>query len=221
MLKIMRQHAKYFYVLFFIVILSFIFWGVGTVDKGNSSIVAEVGKYKITTQQYDRAYYRVFSYYRDIYQDQFDEEMQEKLKLRENVLASLISNKLLLITAEKSGITVSDDELNEAITNDPLFMNNGVFDKDIYENKLRLLRISPEGYESIKREELKILKIRRMIELSVTLPEDEFANISVDDQTMQTLKDAILNNEKEKALKAFVEGAKKNTKIKVYEDLIY
>jgi peptidyl-prolyl cis-trans isomerase D len=44
MLKVMRQHAKYFYVLFFIVILSFLFWGIGTVDKtGRGGVIAEVG----------------------------------------------------------------------------------------------------------------------------------------------------------------------------------
>ena len=48
----MRKHARYFYVLFFIVILTFIFWGVGTVDKtGPAEIVAEVGKYKITNRR--------------------------------------------------------------------------------------------------------------------------------------------------------------------------
>ena len=55
MLKAMRKHARYFYVLFFIVILTFIFWGVGTVDKtGGKEILAEVGKYRITTEDYIR-----------------------------------------------------------------------------------------------------------------------------------------------------------------------
>ncbi len=47
MIKALRKHAKYFYILFFIVILTFIFWGVGSVDKtGEDEVVAEIEKYK-------------------------------------------------------------------------------------------------------------------------------------------------------------------------------
>jgi len=60
MLKIMRKHAKYFYVLFFIVIITFVFWGVGTVDKtGVIEIVAEVGPYKILADDYVSTYERM------------------------------------------------------------------------------------------------------------------------------------------------------------------
>ena len=80
MLKAMRQHARYFYVLFFIVILTFIFWGVGTVDKTPGvEVIAEVGKYKITAEDYWRTYDRVYRFYREIYKDQFDEEMEKKM----------------------------------------------------------------------------------------------------------------------------------------------
>ena len=78
MLMSMRKHAKYFYVLFFIVILSFVFWGVGTVDKtGGAEIIAEVGNYKITAQEYWRTYDNVYRFYRDVYKDSFDEEMEQ------------------------------------------------------------------------------------------------------------------------------------------------
>ena len=44
MLESMRRHARYFYVLFVVVIITFIFWGVGGVDKSASVNVAEIGK---------------------------------------------------------------------------------------------------------------------------------------------------------------------------------
>ncbi len=112
MLKMMRHHAKYFYVLFFIVILSFIFWGVGTVDKTSSGgIVAEVGKQKITQEDYYRAYDNAFKFYKDLYKEKFDEEMQKQLNLKNSVLDSLIGNRVLLLAAAENGIKVSDEEL--------------------------------------------------------------------------------------------------------------
>src|SRR5271169_2958892 len=116
MLKAMRKHARYFYVLFFIVILSFIFWGVGTVDKtGSTEIVAEIGNYKITNDEYWKTYDRIYRFYRELYKDKFDEETEKKLNLKENVLDSMINERVLLIAAKEMGIGVRDDELQESV----------------------------------------------------------------------------------------------------------
>jgi peptidyl-prolyl cis-trans isomerase D len=221
MLKLMRHHAKYFYVLFFVVILSFLFWGVGTVDKTSSGgIVAEVGKYKITQEEYFRAYDNAFKFYKDLYKEKFDEELQKKLKLKDTVLDSLIGNRVLLLAAAENGIKVSDEELNQAIMNEPAFLKNGAFDKQVYENTLRLSRLTPEVYESMKRQELIITRMRRLIELSAAPPVIDLANVSADERTLKALKDAMLNDAKDKTVKAYIEGYKKTLKIKEYRQLI-
>ena len=221
MLKMMRHHAKYFYVLFFIVILSFIFWGVGTVDKTSSGgIVAEVGKYKITQEEYYRAYDNAFKFYKDLYKEQFDEAMQAKLDLKNTVLDSLINNRILLIAAEENGIRVSDEELNDAITREPAFMKEGVFDTQVYQNTLRLSRITPELYEAMKRDELSATRMSRLIELSAHPAVVDLGGMSADDQTIKALKDAMLNDAKDKAVKAYIEGYKKSLKIKENRQLI-
>ncbi len=224
MLKAMRHHAKYFYVLFFIVILSFIFWGVGTVDKtgDRGNIVAEVGKYKITGEEYWRTYDRMFNFYRDMYKEKFDEEMQKKLNLKEVVLNSLVNNRVLLIAAKENGIMVTDDELNDAIRNEPAFSRDGAFDSQVYQNRLKLMRLTPEAYESAKREDLILTKMRRLIELSAPVPtSDELAQISAsDDQSTKALQNAVVENAKTTALKAYVEGMKRGLNIKVYTDRI-
>ena len=221
MLKMMRHHAKYFYVLFFIVILSFLFWGVGTVDKTSSGgIVAEVGKQKITQEEYYRAYDNAFKFYRNLYKEKFDEEMQKKLNLKDSVLDSLIGNRVLLLAAEENGIKVSDEELNEAITNEPAFMKNGVFDSQVYQNTLRLSRMTPEVYEPMKRQELVIAKMTRLIELAANPPVMDLSGISADDQTLKAMKDALLNDARDKAVKSYINTYKKSLKVKEYRQLI-
>jgi len=221
MLKMMRHHAKYFYVLFFIVILSFLFWGVGTVDKTSSGgVVAEVGKYKISQEEYYRAYDNAFKFYKDLYKEKFDEEMQKKLKLKDTVFDSLIGNRVLLFAAAENGIKVSDEELNDAIIKEPAFMKNGVFDNQIYQNTLRLSRITPEAYESMKRQELTIARMTRLIELSVNPSVIDLGNVPADDQAVRALKDAMLNDAKDKAVKAYINGCKKSLKIKEHRQLI-
>jgi len=221
MLKMMRHHAKYFYVLFFIVILSFLFWGVGTVDKTSSGgIVAEVGKQKITQEEYYRAYDNAFKFYRDLYKEKFDEEMQKKLNLKDSILDSLIGNRVLLLAAEENGIKVSDEELNEAITNEPAFMKNGVFDTQVYQNVLRLSRMTPEVYEPMKRQELVIAKMTRLIELAANPPVIDLSGVSADDQTLKAMKDALISDARDKAVKSYINTYKKSLKVKEYRQLI-
>jgi peptidyl-prolyl cis-trans isomerase D len=221
MLKMMRHHAKYFYVLFFIVILSFLFWGVGTVDKTSSGgIVAEVGKQKITQEEYYRAYDNAFKFYKDLYKEKFDEEMQKRLKLKDTVLDSLIGNRVLQLAAVENGIRVSDEELNEAITNEPAFMKNGVFDEQVYHNILRQSRITPEMYEPMKRQELVITKMTRLIELAFSPPVIDLSNVSADEQTLKAMKDSLINDARNKAVKSYIDAYKKSVKVKEYRQLI-
>jgi SurA-like N-terminal domain len=223
MLKVMRKHAKYFYVLFFIVILSFLFWGIGTVDKtGKGEIVAEVGKHKITVQDYWRSYENVNRFYREIYKDKFDEAMEKKLNLKEKVLDSMIQEQVLLIAAKEEGVSISDEELQDAITHEPAFLRNGVFDKNVYQNRLRLMRITVEEYERSKRQELLLNKMRHLIELSVDVPDENtnLQKLSGDEKSINMLREAMLSEKQEKAVSSYVEGLKKSMKIKVDTKLI-
>ncbi|HYQ48203.1 MAG TPA: SurA N-terminal domain-containing protein [Thermodesulfovibrionales bacterium] len=221
MLKTMRHHAKYFYVLFFVVILSFIFWGVGTVDKSsNAQIVAEVGKYRISTQDYARVYEGMLKFYRDLYKDKFDDEMQKKLNIKEKAIDTLVSQTVLLVAAQDTGIAVSDAELKEAIVNEPAFMRDGVFDASVYQNVLRYSQLTPGMYEGKKREELLIGKMTRLIQTAALTPDAGLGAISADDQTKKMILDAMTNDAKEKAVQAYVEGYKKKIKVKINTQLL-
>lgn len=223
MLKIMRKHARYFYFLFFIVIITFIFWGVGTVDKTNSvETVAEIGKYKITTEDYWRTYDNVYRFYKEIYKDKLDEKMEKKLNLRDKVLDSMINERILLLVSKEVGITVNDQELREAIESEPAFLKNGVFDKDIYANRLRLNRITPEIFEASKRQELVLTKMKRFIELSVEIPnlDVDIPQSSENAQLSMMLRQTAFNAEKDKVIESYIAGLKKQIKIKINKDII-
>ena len=221
MLKAMRHHAKYLYFLFFIVILSFLFWGVGTVDQSsNAQVVAEVGKHKISAQDYRRVYDNYYKFYRDLYKDKFDEEMQNKLNLKDKSIETLIGQTILLIAAEENGIKVSDSELKEAILNEPVFTKNGVFDNEIYQNTLRLSRLTTGVYESNKREELIIQKMSRLIQTAAITPDAGFDNISADEQTKKMIRDAMTKDAKEQVVRSYIEGMKKKLKVKINTQLL-
>lgn len=212
MLKAMRKHARFFYVLFFIVILSFIFWGVGTIDKSINVAVAEIDKEKVSLEEYWRAYDRVREFYRETLKEGFTEEVEKNLNLKQKVLDILIDERVLLIAAKKAGLTVSEKELEEAIINDPAFMRDGRFNRDVYIRTLELNRLTPQIYESMRKKELLLTKMRRVITESVDIPQVDLKD--------DALRQAMLSSMREGAVKSYVEGLKKGLKIKVNQQLI-
>ncbi len=219
MLQAMRKHAKFFYVLFFIVILSFIFWGVGTVDKQTGVPVAEVGKDRITSEEYWASYERAREFYRNIMKENFNEEFEKRVNLKRQVLDSLIDESVLMAEAKKQGITVSDAEVEDAIVNDPSFLRDGKFNKDTYLRILQLNRLSPELFESSKRRELTVAKMRRIVEESVDVSDVDITQ-KVEGQTQDSLRQAMLGQMRNAALKSYLDGIKKQMKIKINEQLI-
>jgi len=167
MLQGMRKHARYFYVLFIIVILSFIFWGVGPLDKPTELTVAEVGKEKITIEEYWRTYENARTMYRQIFRDQFNEELEKKLNLKEAVLESIINERVMLAAAADMGITVSDLEVQDAILSNPQFKRDGVFKKEVYFRTLELNRMTPEQFERSTRQQMAVSKLKSIIWASV------------------------------------------------------
>jgi peptidyl-prolyl cis-trans isomerase D len=219
MLEQMRKRAKYFYFLFALIIVSFVFWGVGPDQNGSGvQALAKVGDYTVSTQEYWRAYGNMEDLYRDVYKEEFDEAKREEL--RQTVLNNLINNRLFLIAADEAGIRVSDEELEEAIMNEPSFNREGAFSSQIYQNTLRLSRLTPAGYEAIKRQELVVAKMMALVEATVDLSPGEWEGMSGDEQILKTLKEAMLEQKKQAAYQSFIEALKRRIPVTVNEELI-
>lgn len=219
MLQSMRKHAKFFYVLFFIVILSFVFWGIGTVDQEQGSFIAEIDNMKISQEEYWRAYERMREVYREMNKGQFTEEMEKKLNLKASLLNAMVEDKVLMVAAKKLGVAVSNKELRDAITTDPQFMRDGIFRQDVYFRALQLMRVTPELYESKLMQQLTALKMKRLIWTTVdTASNDALASALAKND--QAALDQLLFNKRNIAVKSYVESMKKTIKVKVNSDLI-
>jgi peptidyl-prolyl cis-trans isomerase D len=167
-IKILREHAKYFYFLFFLVIITFIFFGIGTVDKPKIEYVAEVEGQKISAEKFWRNYEEIRRFYREVYKEKAT-EMEQGLK--EKVLEDLINEEVLLWFAKKYAIETTDKEVQNVIINDPRFMRNGIFQKDIYFQILKLNRLTPSQYEAYLKREITIGKTLQIIASSKGITE--------------------------------------------------
>ncbi len=221
MLELMRSHKFFSFFLLsaitFMIIITFVFWGIGPKDNPTTGIVAEVENKRLTIDEYWRAYDNEYKRLREIYQNEDD---IKKLDISEKVLGSLIDRMVLTVAAEKAGIRVSEEELQKEIMKMPYFQRNGVFDPDVYRRALKLNRLTPQIFEEQLREDLIFIKMSRLIKEASDLTVDEKELIESLKEKNPQIAEAILSSKGNQALKAYIEAMKKRMKIKINRDLI-
>ncbi len=152
MLRFMRRHATGFLIkaLFGVIIVVFIFWGVGSFRE-REKVVAEVGPYKIYYTEYADTYNRFLNIYKMLYKDSLDENILKSLKIKEKVMDELTDKYVMLINAKEMGIHVYDKELNDYITGMNAFKRDGRFSQKVYEEILRRHNLDPKRFEEGER----------------------------------------------------------------------
>ena len=139
MLDYIRSNAQSFgvKVAFAIIILVFMFWGVGSLtDGGSSNVVAKVNGEAITAQQFEQAYQRAAEY--AMRNDpSLTREALVQQKLGRQVLNELISAQLIRQEAARVGMTVSPEEMHYVVSKLPAFQDaQGKFDPEAYKRNI-------------------------------------------------------------------------------------
>lgn len=222
MLEIMRSH-KFFSVfllgfLTIVITVAFVFYGIGPQQNQSDVVIAWVDKERITVAEYSYTYDIAYRRARETYQN---EEEIRKLNLENKVIEKLINEKVLMIAAKNIGITVTREELQEAIMNEPTFQKDGVFNKDVYIRRLELIRMTPKIFESKLMNDLMLNKILRLIgETAELTSKDMDAPDLIKGSNKAQLTEIFLSVKKELAIKAYVEGLKRQMKITINKKFI-
>ena len=135
--------SKSFFVklLVGIIILPFVFWGMGDVFRGgNQNVIATIDSKKISTQEFVNYLNRL-----NLNKDQI--ESLPKTNLVEKVLSEYIGKKVMSLEIEKSGIVVNDNSLRNIIKSDSLFFKENKFSRTEYEKFLIKSNISAPSFE--------------------------------------------------------------------------
>lgn len=218
------MHSNKFFSVFvlsavtFMIIISFLFWGIGPKDNPTLSYVAHIEDEKVTVEEYWRTYDREYKKAREQYTD--DKEI-EALNLPDKVIAALVDRKVLLVAAENAGITATDKELQEAIVSEPYFQKDGVFNPEIYKRALRLNRTTPQAYEAGLRQDLVVSKVSRLIGEAAELTQEEYKMLeSVESANKGQLEEIFLKSKSSQTLQAFIESYKRKLEITINRDLV-
>ncbi|MDQ7031833.1 MAG: SurA N-terminal domain-containing protein [Desulfonauticus sp.] len=167
MLDFMRRNARSWgiKIVFGLIIVVFIFWGIGSYRSNKAAIVAEVNGRPIPVQEFSAAYERTIQKLRQ-QNPNLSSEQLKAMQVKEQVLNQLINAELLKQKAEQLGIDVTPVELRKAITSLPFFQNkNKQFDPNLYQQLLKLNGLTPADFEHDYAHNLLIEKIRSFITL--------------------------------------------------------
>ncbi len=135
--------SKSFFVklLVGIIILPFVFWGMGDVFRGgNQNIIATIGSKKINTQEF-------LNYFNRLDLNQNDLKNIKKSDLFEQVLSEYIGKQVMALEIEKSGIVISDNSLRDIIKNEKIFFKNDKFSRTEYEKFLLKSGVTAPTFE--------------------------------------------------------------------------
>ena len=125
-----------------IIILPFVFWGMGDVFRGgNQNVVATVDSNKISTQEF-------VNYINRLNLNEEQVKNLSKTDLIEQILSDYIGKKVMALEIEKLGIVVSDNSLRDIIKNDKSFFKNDKFSRTEYEKFLLKSGITAPQFEA-------------------------------------------------------------------------
>ncbi len=167
MLTSIGKFSKSFFVklLVGVIILPFIFWGMGDVFRGgNQNVIASIDSEKVSTQEFVEYLRRL-----NLNEDQI--KNLPKTDLIEKILSEYIGKKVMALEIEKLGITVNDNSLRNIIKGDKLFFKDNKFSRTEYEKFLIKSGISAPLFEENIAEQEKRRQFLSVLSGGIVIPE--------------------------------------------------
>ncbi len=128
-------------ILVGIIILPFVFWGMGDIfSGGNQNIIASIDSKKLSTKEF-------VDYLNRLNLSNKERQDLKKTDLIEKILSEYIGKEVIKLEIENFGIILSDYSLKEIIVNDKTFFKNDKFSRTEYEKFLLQNGITAPTFE--------------------------------------------------------------------------
>ena len=166
MLNSIKKYSKTFFfkVLVGIIILPFLFWGMGDVFSGGSqNVVAKIDSQKISTRDF-------VNYLNILNLSDQERKNLPKTDLAEKILSDYIGKKVLLLELEDLNVALDDVSLKEIIINDKTFFKNDKFSRTEYEKFLISNSLSAPLFETNVAEQEKKRQLLSFLSGGIKIP---------------------------------------------------
>ena len=175
MIQELREYSNnlFFKLLMGVIAVTFVLsFGVGGFFGDRKEVVAKVNGQEILLKEYREAYKNRLR----ALQQQFGEnadKFAEQLNLRQQVFNQLVDRYLLLTDAEELNLAATDLELQDFISKQPYFQQNGQFDYNTYETVLSQNRIVRHEYEDSLRSDILLTKKQQFLGTGLVINDNE------------------------------------------------
>jgi peptidyl-prolyl cis-trans isomerase D len=160
-------------VILALIVVVFMFWGVGSFRERRATVVASVDGIPIVYTEYNRAYNDLLEQLKRQFGNSLNDEAIKMLGVKKQALDRIINRRIMLTEAKRLGFRVSDKELIETIQSIPAFQRNGAFDNDAYQRIISQLHMTPEAFEQDYRDSMLIENLRLFVTDKVKVSEIE------------------------------------------------
>ena len=167
MLTSIGKISKSFFVklLVGIIILPFVFWGMGDVFRGgNQNVIASIDSKKVSTQEF-------VEYLRRLNLSEEQIKNLPKTDLIEKILSDYIGKRVMSLEIEKLKISVNDNSLRNIIKNDKLFFKDDKFSRTEYEKFLIKSGVTAPQFETNIAEQEKRRQFLSSLSGGIVVPE--------------------------------------------------
>jgi len=227
MITWMQTHKKWLIITIWIATIAFVgagFVGWGAYSYGKKEdTVAKIKDTTISVKDVQTVYNQLFNQLNKAMGGKLDEATAKKFGLQKAAFQRALTRAILIQFAKDNGIYITKDELAKSIISTPMFQENGVFSKTLYERFLAQFNLTPKEYENNIRKDLMINKLLSAISTpshKVTI--DTIASaIFMEDKVNAKIIYAPKISVEENEIKSFWKKTKDNYKSQTSYDIGY
>ena len=197
MLGYLRENTGNWIIKIFlgIIVLVFVFLGVGSFKSSRKNVVATVDDVEISTVDYQNAYRNMVEGLRRQFGNGLNEELLKALNVKMQTMNAMIEETLVELEAERLDVRVSDQEIQDLLFSIKAFQKDGAFDMELYKKVLGLNSMTPEMFEAQQRKLLRHQKVRDLILSNITVSDLEAQKWYTFENTKLTVDYAMVSAE--------------------------
>ena len=196
MLEFIRTHQRLMqFILLLIIFPSFAFLGIESYLRMSDKEppVAKVAGQNITQREWDAAQARQIERFKQVFGEQFNQNMFDSPEARQGVLENLLAQRAMSSHVVENNLTVSNDTLRNTIAEIPGLKNpDGQFDKQRYQQLLAAQGLTPEKFEAGLRHDLAVQQINTVVQGTAFSPKSVVARVSSLNQQAREVQELVL-----------------------------
>ena len=177
-----------FKVLIGIIILPFVFWGMGDVFRsGNQNVIVTIDNEKVSAQSFAE-------YVNRLNLNEQQRNNLTKTDLLDRILSDYIGKKIIALEIVDQGINLNNKSLKEIIVNDKVFQKDNKFSRTKYEKFLLESSLSAPLFEQNISEQEKKRQLLTFLSKGISLPDYLIEKEYASENQVKTIKYLQLDN---------------------------